>query len=107
MRLMWVRGLALCVCTALLAACANGGSPASAPAATPAPAPPSAAAAAAAQPAGSPATLHYAVVGISWASAPDIVAQEKGFYKAENLSVETVVAGQSASAGQQSRATAP
>jgi NitT/TauT family transport system substrate-binding protein len=104
MGLMWVRGLALCVCTALLAACGNGGSPASAPAATTAPAAPaptSAAAAAAAQPASSPATLHYAVVGVSWASAPDIVAQEKGFYKAENLTVETVVAGQSASACQQ------
>jgi ABC-type nitrate/sulfonate/bicarbonate transport system substrate-binding protein len=88
MQVLSLRSLALCVSMALLAGCSSGGSPASAP--------PAATTAALA-----PATLHYAVVGISWASAPDIVAQEKGFYKAENLTVETVVAGQSASACQQ------
>ena len=75
----------------LLAACA--------PSAAPNPPP----TAAAGQPttAAGPAMLHYAVVGVSWASVPDIVAQDRGFYAAENLNVETVVAGQSAAACQQ------
>jgi NitT/TauT family transport system substrate-binding protein len=72
---------------------------------TAAPSPPSATAAgptAPATPAGAAqANLHYAVVGVSWASAPDIVAQAQGFYAAEHLNVDTVVAGQSASACQQ------
>jgi ABC-type nitrate/sulfonate/bicarbonate transport system substrate-binding protein len=49
-----------------------------------------------------PAHLNYALVGAqSWTSAPDIVAQAKGFYAAENLTVDFVVTGQSASACQQ------
>jgi NitT/TauT family transport system substrate-binding protein len=49
-----------------------------------------------------PAHLTYALVGPqSWTSAPDIVAEAKGFYAAQNLSVDFVVSGQSAAACQQ------
>jgi ABC-type nitrate/sulfonate/bicarbonate transport system substrate-binding protein len=49
-----------------------------------------------------PAHLTYALVGPqSWTSTPDIVAQAKGFYAAENLTVDFVVSGQSAAACQQ------
>jgi NitT/TauT family transport system substrate-binding protein len=84
---MAVRLSAVSLALLLLAGCA--------PSAAPAPT------AAATRAAAAPAALHYAVVGVSWASAPDIVAQTRGFYTAENLNVDTVVAGQSAAACQQ------
>jgi ABC-type nitrate/sulfonate/bicarbonate transport system substrate-binding protein len=38
---------------------------------------------------------------VSWSTTPQIVAMEKGFFTAENLNLEMVVAGQSAAACQQ------
>ena len=48
-----------------------------------------------------PAHLTYAFIGYSWTSVPGLVAQAKGFFAQRNLSVDFVVAGQSASSCQQ------
>lgn len=101
----FVLPLALIVVTGCMPG-ASTSSPTAAPKATTqaapaAPTAPSAPAATQPKASSSLTTLRYAVVGVSWASSPDIVAQEKGFYAAENLNVETIVAGQSAAACQQ------
>ena len=77
--------LALMTATLLLAGCrsSNSGS-----AATPS--------------ASKPVHVTYALVGApNWSGAPEIVAQSKGFYAEEGLTVDFVVTGQSASACQQ------
>jgi NitT/TauT family transport system substrate-binding protein len=48
-----------------------------------------------------PATLNYAVIGLTWTSAPDLIIQEKGFLVEENLTVDQALAGQSAASCQQ------
>lgn len=49
-----------------------------------------------------PVHITYALVGaLSWSNIPEIVAQGKGFYAAEGLTVDFVVSGQSAAACQQ------
>lgn len=46
-------------------------------------------------------SIRYGAVGVSWNLVPDIVASEHGFFAGENLTVETIVAGQSAAVCQQ------
>jgi ABC-type nitrate/sulfonate/bicarbonate transport system substrate-binding protein len=48
-----------------------------------------------------PSTLTYAVIGLTWTSAPDLIIQEKGFLAEENLTVDQALAGQSAASCQQ------
>ena len=48
-----------------------------------------------------PAHLTYAQVGVTWTQVPIFVAQAKGFFTAENLSVDFPLAGQSAASCQQ------
>ena len=49
-----------------------------------------------------PVHFTYALVGpLGWAQVPQIVAQGKGFYASEGITVDFVVAGQSAAACQQ------
>jgi NitT/TauT family transport system substrate-binding protein len=48
-----------------------------------------------------PKTIHDALVGIGWSTAPETIAQEKGFFAAEKLTVEAAIAGQSAATCQQ------
>ncbi len=48
-----------------------------------------------------PKTIRMATVGIGWSTAPEMVAQEKGFYADEKLTVEANVAGASAATCQQ------
>ena len=48
-----------------------------------------------------PKTIRMATVGLSWSTAPELVAQDKGFYEAEKLTVEVNVAGASAATCQQ------
>lgn len=48
-----------------------------------------------------PKHINWATTGFTWPGLPDMVAQGKGFYTAENLTVDQVVAGQSASVCQQ------
>jgi len=48
-----------------------------------------------------PAHLTYATINYSWTTVPHLVAQAKGFFAQQNLTVDYVVAGQSASACQQ------
>jgi NitT/TauT family transport system substrate-binding protein len=48
-----------------------------------------------------PKQIKWATTGFTWPGLPDIVAQGKGFYAAQNLTVEQVVAGQSAAVCQQ------
>jgi NitT/TauT family transport system substrate-binding protein len=102
---MPLRVFAVSLAIFLLPACAPSAAPSppgTATAGQPTAAPAAAGSTAAAPKTGAPSTtLRYAVVGVSWASAPDLVAQNQGFYGAENLNVETVVAGQSAAACQQ------
>jgi NitT/TauT family transport system substrate-binding protein len=45
--------------------------------------------------------LKWASTGVSWTTSPQIIGIEKKFFEAENLSLEMVVAGQSAAACQQ------
>jgi NitT/TauT family transport system substrate-binding protein len=45
--------------------------------------------------------IKYASTGLSWSNTPQIVGIEKKFFEAENLSLELVVAGQSAAVCQQ------
>ncbi len=104
---------ALAISLCALSGCAGPGvSPTASPAATSAPKAPSTAPAAAPtappskQAAGpsKPAeqkSLKYGATGVSWNLVPEIIAQEKGFFASENLSVETIVAGQSAAVCQQ------
>src|SRR6266508_3461974 len=103
--------LAISLC-ALIGCAGPGVSPTASPAATSAPKAPSTAPAAAPtappskQAAGpsKPAeqkSLKYGATGVSWNLVPEIIAQEKGFFASENLSVETIVAGQSAAVCQQ------
>lgn len=56
---------------------------------------------AAATQAAKPTHVTYAIVGYTWNVVPDFVAQAKGFFTAENLTVDIPVAGQSAAACQQ------
>jgi NitT/TauT family transport system substrate-binding protein len=83
--------VALCLLGAVLSACgAHSNQKPSTPAAT--------------APAGSTAEakhLSWTTTGFSWPGLPDMVAQAKGFYAAQNLTVDQQVAGQSASACQQ------
>jgi ABC-type nitrate/sulfonate/bicarbonate transport system substrate-binding protein len=51
--------------------------------------------------AAAPKHLNWATTGFTWPGLPDMVAQGKGFYAAENLTVDQVVAGQSAAVCQQ------
>src|SRR5947209_1818353 len=53
-----------------------------------------------------PAKLTYAIVGFSWNNVPELVAEAKGFWDAEKLTVDTVVAGQSSAVCQQVTARA-
>jgi ABC-type nitrate/sulfonate/bicarbonate transport system substrate-binding protein len=46
-------------------------------------------------------TMHYASTGFSWSTAPQLVGVAKKFFEAENIKLEIVVAGQSASVCQQ------
>jgi len=48
-----------------------------------------------------PSSLTYAVIGLTWTSAPDLIIQEKGFLAEENLTVEQVISGQSSASCQQ------
>jgi NitT/TauT family transport system substrate-binding protein len=48
-----------------------------------------------------PKTIRMASVGIGWSTAPEMVAQDKGFYADEKLTVEVNIAGQSAAVCQQ------
>jgi NitT/TauT family transport system substrate-binding protein len=49
-----------------------------------------------------PAHLTYGLVGpLNWGNLPEIVAQAKGFYAGQNLTIDFEVAGQSASVCQQ------
>jgi NitT/TauT family transport system substrate-binding protein len=48
-----------------------------------------------------PKTIRDSIVGGGWSTAPELIAQEKGFYDAEKLTVEVNVAGQSAATCQQ------
>lgn len=48
-----------------------------------------------------PRTIRQSIVGGGWSTSPEVIAQEKGFYTAENLTVEVAVAGQSAAVCQQ------
>ena len=48
-----------------------------------------------------PKTLRDSITGPGWSSSHELIAQEKGFYAAENLTVEVNLAGQSAAACQQ------
>ena len=48
-----------------------------------------------------PKTIRESVVGGGWSTAPDVIAQDKGFYANEKLTVEVNVAGQSAATCQQ------
>ncbi len=97
-------GLALMLALATGLACAT---PAASPAPSPskpsgatgvAPAAPGAAAPAASAPAAAPApvTLNYGATTLGWNIAPENLAQEKGFYAAENLTVDINITGQSA-----------
>jgi NitT/TauT family transport system substrate-binding protein len=45
--------------------------------------------------------IKYASTGLSWSNTPQIIGIEKKFFEAENLSLELVVAGQSAAVCQQ------
>jgi NitT/TauT family transport system substrate-binding protein len=45
--------------------------------------------------------IKYASTGLSWSNTPQIVGMEKKFFEPENLSLELVVAGQSAAVCQQ------
>jgi NitT/TauT family transport system substrate-binding protein len=45
--------------------------------------------------------IKWASTGVSWTTTPQIIGIEKKFFEAENLSLEMVVAGQSAAACQQ------
>lgn len=42
-------------------------------------------------------TLHYASTGFSWSTAPQLVGVAEKFFQAENVDLQVVVAGQSAS----------
>ncbi len=53
-----------------------------------------------------PAKLTLAVVGFSWNSVPELVAEAKGLFDAEKLTIDMVVAGQSSSVCQQVTARA-
>src|SRR4051794_32500870 len=46
-------------------------------------------------------SVIYGATGLSWNLVPEMVAQDKGFFESENLSVETIMAGASASVCQQ------
>ena len=48
-----------------------------------------------------PKTLRDSITGPGWSTAFELIAEEKGFYTAEKLTVEVNVAGQSAAACQQ------
>jgi NitT/TauT family transport system substrate-binding protein len=48
-----------------------------------------------------PKTVRMATVGIGWSTTPEMIAQEKGFYANEKLTVEVNIAGQSAAVCQQ------
>lgn len=49
-----------------------------------------------------PATaLNYAATTLGWNITPTLIAQEKGFFAAQNLNVDMVIAGQSAAVCQQ------
>jgi NitT/TauT family transport system substrate-binding protein len=48
-----------------------------------------------------PVTLTYAATTLGWNLVPTIIGQEKGFFAAEGLTVETVITGQSAAVCQQ------
>jgi NitT/TauT family transport system substrate-binding protein len=48
-----------------------------------------------------PAHLTWATTGLSWSGIPDLVAQGEGLFAAENLTVDQVIAGQSAAGCQQ------
>jgi ABC-type nitrate/sulfonate/bicarbonate transport system substrate-binding protein len=60
-------------------------------------APPASGPAAAASATPPPAHLTYAMINYSWTTVPHLVAQAKGFFAQQNLTVDYVVAGQSAS----------
>jgi NitT/TauT family transport system substrate-binding protein len=78
-------------------ACTAAPTPAAPPAAPPASGPPSAAAPTSVP----PVTLTYAATTLGWNLVPTIIGQEKGFFAAEGLTVETVITGQSAAVCQQ------
>jgi NitT/TauT family transport system substrate-binding protein len=78
-------------------ACSAPPPPAAPPAAPPASGPPSAAAPTSVP----PVTLTYAATTLGWNLVPTIIGQEKGFFAAEGLTVETVITGQSAAVCQQ------
>jgi NitT/TauT family transport system substrate-binding protein len=46
-------------------------------------------------------TLNYAGTTLGWNLTPQLIAQDKGFYAAEGLTVDTVIAGQSSTVCQQ------
>jgi len=48
-----------------------------------------------------PVTLTYAATTLGWNLVPTIIAQEKGFFEAERLNIETAITGQSAAVCQQ------
>jgi ABC-type nitrate/sulfonate/bicarbonate transport system substrate-binding protein len=87
------------------AAASPGAAPAASPAASPAAAaqaPSSGVAAALSAPKPSDRkSVIYGATGLSWNLVPELVAQDKGFFESENLAVETVMAGASASVCQQ------
>ena len=95
------RALTVAVCLQFVAsACAAPPAPAST--AAPATAPPAATAqVGAASKLTQMTPIKWAATGVSWTTTPQVVGIEKKFFEAENLSLELVVAGQSASACQQ------
>jgi NitT/TauT family transport system substrate-binding protein len=48
-----------------------------------------------------PKQISWATTGFSWPGLPEMIAQAKGFYAAQNLTVDQIVAGQSAAVCQQ------
>jgi NitT/TauT family transport system substrate-binding protein len=91
MRLGSIRSAALGCLIALASACgAHSNQAPSTPAAT-----------AALSSTATPKSISWATTGFSWPGLPEMVAQAKGFYAAQNLTVDQIVAGQSASVCQQ------
>src|SRR5215218_2695790 len=81
-------GAAAALVLAASIACAPSAPAPAAPAAPPASGQPNAVSAPSSPP---PASLTYAATTLGWNLVPTIIGQEKGFYAAEGLTVETVI----------------
>ncbi|HLH21823.1 MAG TPA: ABC transporter substrate-binding protein [Chloroflexota bacterium] len=97
-----VGALGLALALAASVACSAPAASPSAPAANAAGGAASGASGTAGSPAAAaPVTLTYAATTLGWNLVPTIISQEKGFFAAEGLTVETAITGQSAAVCQQ------